>query len=217
MKLSWQWVILAGALALAAGVGLSLNGQADERPLVSALWYEQARPLPEVELKDHSGGVFTNKQFKGRWTLMFLGYTSCPDVCPTTMADLARAYPKLQVHLTKSPLQVVLMSVDPGRDSQQKLADYVGFFNPEFYAITGEHSQLYKLSQSLGLMYVLVDNPNPDGTGEDYLVDHSADIVLINPEGAVEAVFRPEGGVGEIRKVSMNRLMEDYPVITGVQ
>ncbi|GAA4894796.1 SCO family protein [Ferrimonas pelagia] len=214
MTLRWQWIILAGALALAAGVGVALQAPS-ERPLVSALWLQTPRPLVPFELSDHSTGRFTNAQLQGRWTLLFLGYTSCPDVCPTTMADLARAYNGLKNVMTSAPLQVVLMSVDPGRDSLDKLASYVRFFDPDFTAITGEHGQLYQLSQSLGLVYALVDNPNGDGSGEDYLVDHAADIVLINPDGELEAIFRPEGGVGEIRRVSMDRLTADYPVITG--
>ncbi|GAA5192945.1 SCO family protein [Ferrimonas gelatinilytica] len=214
MTLRWQWLILVGLLALAAGLGVALQREAPARPLVSALWLENPRPLPPFELVSQSKGQFTNEQLEGRWTLLFMGFTACPDVCPTTLSDLARVYDTLRVELTEAPLQVVLMSVDPGRDSPDRLASYIRFFNPEFKAITGDHGQLYQLSQALGLVYQLVDNPNGDGSGEDYLVDHSADIVLINPDGELEAIFRPEGGVGEIRRVSMARLKADYPVIT---
>lgn len=210
MKASTQWIVLLGLVALVAGLSLSLKGPAP-RPEVSALWLEQARPLPEFSLTDHNGQPFDRARLEGQWSLFFVGYTSCPDVCPTTMSDLARVYPKLEKRLGKKPVQVVLLSVDPGRDDPEKLGQYVEFFRPGFMAVTGEHAQLFPFTQSLGLVYALVDNPN----GGEYLVDHSADLVLINPEGAIEAFFRPSGELGTLRKVSMAQLEQDLPVIIG--
>ncbi len=208
MKASSQWIILLGLVALLAGVSLSMKGPAP-RPTVSALWLEQPRPLPEFALIDQQGQRFDRARLEGRWSLIFVGYTSCPDVCPTTMADLARVYPKLEQALGADPVQVILLSVDPARDPPEKLGQYVEFFRPGFLAVTGDHAQLYPFTQSLGLVYALVDNPS----GGEYLVDHSADLVLINPEGAIEAFFRPSGELGTLRKVSMAQLEQDLPVI----
>ncbi|MBY6187878.1 SCO family protein [Marinobacter hydrocarbonoclasticus] len=210
MKASTQWIILLGLVAMVAGVSLSLQGPTP-RPQVSALWLEQPRILPDFTLTDHRGQVFDRSRLEGQWSLIFVGYTSCPDVCPTTMSDLARVYPKLENALGDDPVQVVLLSVDPARDDPKKLGQYVEFFRPGFVAVTAEHAQLYPFTQSLGLVYALVDNPN----GGEYLVDHSADLVLINPEGAVEAFFRPTGELGTLRKVSMAQLEQDLPVILG--
>ncbi|MBY5994033.1 SCO family protein [Ferrimonas balearica] len=208
MKAATQWIVLFGIVALVAGLSLGLQGPAP-RPQVSALWLEHPRPLPEFTLTDHRGERFDRSRLEGQWSLIFVGYTSCPDVCPTTMADLARVYPKLEASLEADAVQVVLLSVDPGRDSPEKLGQYVEFFRPGFQAVTGEHAQLYPFTQALGLVYALVDNPN----GGEYLVDHSADLVLINPQGQVEAFFRPAGELGTIRKVSMAQVAADLPVI----
>lgn len=208
MKASSQWIILLGLVALMAGLSFSLQDVAP-RPTVSALWLEQPRALPEFALTDHQGRPFDRARLEGRWSLIFVGYTSCPDVCPTTMSDLARVYPKLERSLGDDPVQVILLSVDPARDAPEKLGQYVEFFRPGFQAVTGDHAQLYPFTQSLGLVYALVDNPN----GGEYLVDHSADLVLINPRGEIEAFFRPTGELGTLRKVSMAQLEHDLPVI----
>ncbi|SDK15539.1 protein SCO1/2 [Ferrimonas sediminum] len=192
------------AVALLAGLFLAWSGQ--QPPRVSALWLPEPRELVAFELTDDLGQPYGNDSLRGHWTLLFMGFTSCPDVCPSTMARLASAYPPLAQQLN---LQVVLMSVDPQRDSSDRLHQYVGYFNPAFRAVTGEHSQLFALSRSLGLMYAMVDSDGADG----YSVDHSADIVLINPQGQLEAIFRPQGGVGALRLVSMAHLKADLPAI----
>ncbi|TKB47661.1 SCO family protein [Ferrimonas sediminicola] len=175
-------------------------------PQVAALWLPESRPLALFELTDDRGRAFNNVSLQGQWTLLFMGYTSCPDVCPGTLARLASAYPQLARSL---PLQVVLLSVDPRRDSTERLHQYVTYFNSEFRAVTGTHDQLYALSRSLGLVYAMAESDGADG----YSVDHSADIALINPRGELEALFRPQGGVGELRLVSMRHIIDDLPKI----
>lgn len=204
MTLRGILLALLALIALSAGVWWSL--QAKQRPEVEALWLQQPRPLAQVELQDQHEGGFGSEQLQGQWTLLFMGYTSCPDICPTTMADLARLYPTLAI----DNLQVVMLSVDPQRDEPQRLQNYVRFFHPDFKAVTGEHSQLHPFSQSLGLVYALVDSP----TGGEYMVDHSADIVLINPLGELEAIFRPQGELGQLRTVPMAQLARELPLIT---
>ncbi|QIZ78395.1 SCO family protein [Ferrimonas lipolytica] len=208
MNLRTLLVLLAAIGALIVGVWVSWqqSQQIQPRPQVSALWLQQPRSLAAVTLTDNNGQPFGQQQLAGKWTLMFVGYTSCPDVCPTTMSDLARLYPRV----AQLDLQVVLLSVDPQRDQPSKLNSYVQFFNPNFKAVTGPHTELYPFTQSLGLVYALVDSPS----GSDYLVDHSADIVLINPQGQLEAIFRPQGELGQVRTVSMQDLAQDLPNIT---
>ncbi|WP_028116465.1 SCO family protein [Ferrimonas senticii] len=208
MNLRTLLLVSAALIALLAGIGIAVLGQ--QRPSVEALWLKQPRPLVEVTLQDQLREPFGQAQLQGKWTLLFIGYTSCPDICPTTMADLARLYPKLAM----DNLQVVMLSADPVRDTPDRLDEYIYHFEPSFKGVTGEHSQLYPFTQSLGLVYALVDSP----TGGDYLVDHSADIVLINPQGQLEAIFRPQDlGPGQLRTVSMAQIERELPKIVDYQ
>ncbi|WP_028109391.1 SCO family protein [Ferrimonas futtsuensis] len=195
------------AIALVAlGAGAMLALWSSKPPEVSALWLPEPRPLAPFELTDDMGRPFSNDSLQGQWTLLFMGFTSCPDVCPGTMARLASGYDELSQAV---PLQVVLLSVDPQRDTAERLHQYVTYFNPQFRGITGPHDQLYALSRSMGLVYAMVESDGADG----YSVDHSADIALINPRGELEALFRPQGGPGELRLVSMGHIREDLPKI----
>ncbi|TKB56250.1 SCO family protein [Ferrimonas aestuarii] len=203
VNLRWLYALVAVA-ALATGMTLSLSSS--EQPKVSALWLPEPRLIKDFQLVDEQGQAFTQAQLTGQWTLLFMGFTSCPDVCPSTLARLTSIYPAVSKDM---PVQVVLLSVDPQRDQGQKLKDYIQYFNPEFKAVTGEHAQLYALSRNLGLVYAMVDLPD----GQGYSVDHSADIVLINPQGQLEAIFRPQGEPGELRLVSVAQMKQDLPII----
>lgn len=150
--------------------------------LLTSYIYPQQRPLSPFVLTDQRGNPFTNAQLKDKWSLFFVGYTSCPDVCPTTMGKLAAAYQQLEGVVD---LQVIFLSADPARDTQQKLYDYINFFNPNFIAVTAPHAQLLPLTRELGFVYTMV------GDGENYQVDHSASMVLISPDGTRVATVKP--------------------------
>ncbi len=202
------------AMGLAAGVTYYLADKGLSRPEVQALWLQQPRPLAPVVLWDDQQQPFGTAQLQGHWTLLFMGYTSCPDICPMTLTDLAQAMPTL----AREDLQVVMLSVDPERDDISTLHRYVNFFDPTFKAVTGEHSALHPFSQSLGLVYAMV-TPEPTQASQ-YWVDHSADIVLINPDGQLEAVFRPTHPPfdplnPQIPTVSMAQLALELPLIIG--
>ena len=133
-----------------------------------ALYYQQPRSINAFELTDHQGKAFTKTQLKDKWSWVFFGYTSCPDVCPTTLQELNFVYDDLKAI---ADTQVLLVSVDPKRDSQEKLAQYIAYFNPEFKALSADHSVLFPFARNMGLMYAIT------GTGDDkdedsYLVDH---------------------------------------------
>ncbi|WOH36793.1 SCO family protein [Thalassotalea fonticola] len=151
-----------------------------------ALMYQQPRTIPGFELTDHHGNAFTNEQLKGKWTLFFFGYTSCPDVCPVTLQELNYIYPQLK-EITANNVQVALVTADPKRDTQVKLNSYIRYFNEEFFALRAGHEVLFPFARSLGLMYGIVE----DTSDEYYLVNHSASIVLTNPHGQIQAIFKP--------------------------
>jgi protein SCO1/2 len=171
--------------------------------------YPEPRALSPFTLTDHNGNTFTNASFEGKWSLVFVGYTFCPDICPTTMAELNSIYPQLQALESEEPIRVVFVSVDPKRDSINRLSEYVSYFNKEFVAVTGEHKALFPFVRNLGMMYAIADstdNPN-------YLVDHSASVVLIDPQARVTGRFKPRREPGKLSISDSQQILEDMPVI----
>jgi protein SCO1/2 len=179
-------------IALAAIVGgvLSASQLFKARPVepegLQASYLPGGKPLPAFELLDHHDRPFDKQRLKGHWTFVFFGYTYCPDACPMALATLNAVIENLQDQGLNQPPQVVMVSVDPARDTTERLAAYVPYFNPAFIGATGTDEELVKLTRDLGIIYV-VREPAPGGSG--YLVDHSTAILLINPEGELQAVF----------------------------
>ena len=197
-------------LALAVGVVMALYispPKSDQPEFINL--YPQARALPEFSLVDHKGEEFDLSRFKQHWSLVFVGYTFCPDICPTTLAELKGIYPQLQQIPSTHPIQVVFLSVDPKRDNTARLNEYIQFFNPEFTAISGNHDQLFPLVRAMGMMYSIsesTDNPN-------YLVDHSSSVVLVNPLAQVIGRFKPEFKVGELAISDGQKILMDMPIL----
>ena len=184
---------------------------------VKQVQYFQPYPTPRTvapfSLLDAHEAPFTEENLKGQWTLLFLGYTFCPDICPTTMAELNGIYPQLQALDTTYPIKVVFVSVDPKRDTPARLNDYVRYFNKDFIGLTGEHKDLFPFARSLGMMYAIAestDNPN-------YLVDHSASVVLVNPTGEVLGRFKPKREIGTLSISDAQQILADMPVITSTK
>jgi len=199
-------VILAVAAAL---VGAFSFKQLTKLPLPEhALYYQQPREVKTFELTDHKGQVFGKDQLKGKWSLVFFGYTSCPDVCPTTLQNLGFIYDDLKAVAKNS--QVLLVTVDPLRDTQEKLSQYIAYFNPEFIALRAGHEVLFPFARNMGLMYSISEDK------EDYLVDHSASLVLINPDGKITAIFKPEQAVGKVPSIDSDKLLSDFQKIVNL-
>lgn len=209
-------ILVAVALLTALGAGLlSFQYLQQHQQPEHALVYPKARDLTEFTLVSHQGQPLTRQQLRGQWTLAFVGYTFCPDICPMTMATLTGAYPSLQAMLPQGQkLAIWFISADPQRDTVSALANYVGYFEqPAITGLTAEHDKLFPFVRDLGLMYAISST-----TETDYLVDHSASIVLINPQGQVAAVFKPEMKVGEVPLVTKAMLLADFPkVLTQLQ
>lgn len=202
-------VAVAMITALAGGVFSFQFFQKIQQP-EHALVYPKARNLTEFTLVSHQGQPLTRQQLQGQWTLAFVGYTFCPDICPMTMATLTGAYQDLQAMLPQGQkLRIWFISADPQRDTVSALANYVGYFEqPAITGLTAEHDKLFPFVRDLGLMYAISSTTEPD-----YLVDHSASIVLINPQGQVAAVFKPEMKVGEVPLVTKAMLLADFPKV----
>lgn len=197
-------VTVVALIALVAGVVIYNNLP---KPQPKALVYDPPRTLQPFVLESSLGHNVSNANLEGQWTLLFTGYTFCPDICPTTMADLRQVLPKLKQY-TDTPVKVWMISVDPQRDNVKRVSDYAGFFGDEFVGIRAEHPQLYPFVNDLGLMYSI-----PEEGETDYLVNHSAAIVLVNPAGHRQAIFKAEHVIGEIPTVSMEQLATDFSII----
>ncbi|MBW8191242.1 SCO family protein [Neiella marina] len=171
----------------------------------SLVVYQPQRELQPFHLTDHHQQEVNRERLQGSWTLVFLGYTFCPDICPMTLAMLNGVYPKL-AEASDLPVTVLFVSADPQRDDSARLASYLEYFNPAFVAATAPHSDLFPFTRNLGLAYALYDGNNSDA----YLVDHSASIVLINPAGHIHGVFKPVPVAGELPTVKASQLLEDF-------
>lgn len=166
-------------------------------------YYPAGRDINPFTLTDADAQPFTPANLTGHWSFLFIGYTYCPDVCPTTLADLRSVYPALKKIAPTS--QVVFISADPQRDTAERLKSYVAFFQPEFKAATASHADLFPFVRNLGLIYSIADQGE-----KDYLIDHSASIVLVNPQGQLQAIFRPDSAPGQVPHVVMKTLVSDF-------
>lgn len=199
-------IIALGLILLAIGGGVAYQKMQTE-PMVLATSYvfEQQRALAPFTSADQYGNTFNNQSLQGKWSLFFIGYTACPDVCPTTLNKLAAAYPQLQ-KIAKN-IQVVFVSADPKRDTQAKRLDYINFFNQDFIAVTAQHADLFPFSRDLGFVYAMV------GDGSDYQVDHSASYVLVSPRVEKIAVFKPKPQPGQLAQILNAELIADFEKI----
>lgn len=162
---------------------------------------QQRRALPEFALQGDNGQPLTKAALQGHWTLVFPGYTSCPDVCPTTLALLKALDAKLRAE-GATPPQMLFLSVDPGRDTPQRLAQYVHYFNPAFTAATAQEPQLADFTRALGIAYTRV----PSSSAGGYTMDHTAALVLIDPQARLTAFFTPPHKI-EVMASDLQRLM----------
>jgi protein SCO1/2 len=172
---------IAVLLAVAVGVSFALYERAaNPLTLQSGTALAEPRPLPQFALVDQAGRPFDRARFEGRWSLLFTGFTHCPDVCPTTLARMA----ELRRLVGRDDLQFVFVSVDPERDTPEAVGRYLAHFDPALVGATGARAEMERFTSGLGLAQVR----NP-GTGDDYTVDHSTALVLINPEARLAGYF----------------------------
>ena len=176
-------VAIAGGMFVSRAL-LDRGDTAAQADLVRGTLLEPARPLPPMDLVDHDGATFDAARLRGRWSLLFFGFTNCPDVCPMTLALLAQVEKSLADLPVEDRPHVVLMSVDPKRDTPQQLATYVKHFSPSFVGTTGTPEAVESFTRQLGVPVAIhmLD-------GGAYTVDHSATIFLINPNAELRAVF----------------------------
>lgn len=180
-KLAWGPVV--GVLLLLSAIG-------------SVTWLHQ-RQSPLVGrsfdlINSRSGRSVSDQDFRGKWLLVFFGYTHCPDVCPTTMGEIADTLTKLGPLADR--VQPLFITLDPKRDTQQVLADYAAAFDPRILGLTGSPDQIAAAARGYGVYFAARE------AGDDYSIDHSAAMYLMRPDGAYEKSFLSTESSTEIAK-----------------
>jgi protein SCO1 len=180
MRAASIWIAVCAAIAV--GLGTALHQWLNEPVMLrTGTALPDPRPLGQLSLVDQAGQPFRREDLEGRWSLVFTGFTHCPDVCPTTLALMA----ELHRRLARKDLQFVFVSVDPARDTPGVLARYLAHFDAAFTGATGTRAQVERFTSALGLAQVR----NP-GVGDEYTVDHSTALVLIDPEARIAGYFQ---------------------------
>lgn len=168
--------LLSVFLALWMAFGLVACGKPDS-PFLGTDISADAFGGP-LKLVDFDGKPRSLADFRGRWVMLFFGYTHCPDVCPTTLKDSADALRLLTPEQARQ-VQVIFVSVDPARDTGAMLKPFVTYFHPDFLALTGSPAALKKAADDFRIVY----RQQPYGDGSRYLIDHTAGSYVIDPNG----------------------------------
>jgi protein SCO1/2 len=183
MRLRNLFVAIALALTALAGAYVASRTEAPATPL-SALVLPASNPVPEFSLLDQEGESVDQSVFQGQWDLVFFGFTHCPDICPATLQVLATAKKALADDGRPVLPRIVLVSVDPERDTPAILAEYVGYFGEDNLGLTGSLDEIRKLTDGLGIYF-----EKQAANGENYVVDHSAAVLVIDPDGGFHSLF----------------------------
>ncbi len=199
-------IILLALTALAAGVLLSqslkkpdnvVNNSLAQTKIPGLLWPNPKQITP-FQLINQNAKTFDLESLKGHWSMIFFGYIHCPDICPTTMTLMNSIVNELSEEKQPTP-QIIFVTVDPERDTQKHLAEYVTYFNPVFIGLTGSEENIAGLTKQIGILSMKISNK--DSTDEsEYLMDHSASILLIGPKARLIGIFSAPHSKADIKQ-----------------
>ncbi len=178
--------------------------------LTTGTFFTPSRELPDFSLIDQQGRVFGSANLRGRWSLLFFGYTNCPDLCPTTLTTLAAMQKRLRA--AKAPVlpQVIFVSVDAKRDTPSQMATYVPYFDPEFIGLTAaDQPSIEAVAKKLGVAVII-----RPASGGNYTVDHSGAIFVVDPGGRLTAILSGPFGV-ETLQGDFQRIVAASGVLAG--
>ncbi len=181
-------VIAVALLALLLGLWTrhNLQPKSVQPTLLTATVFNQPRSISPFQLTDDNGQAFTLENLKGHYSLLFFGFTHCPDLCPTALSTLNQTYKKLASQPNLPLPQIVFISVDPEQDTPAVIKTYLSSFNSAFLGATGSKQQLDTLTQEMSVLYARVAQA---GDAAHYTIDHSGTIIIINPQGEFYGVF----------------------------
>ena len=177
-------LLVSGLVVLAAVIGVlvAMHQQQEAEPAIPGLLWPEPKTLAPFTTVDHENNPFTLADLRGKWSLLFFGFTHCPDICPVTLAVMDKAHSQLD---QAGDVQFALVTVDPDRDTSERLEQYLSSFNPEFIGLSGSAEQIAGLTGQIGLPYFL-DKTQDE---ENYLVDHGASLFMIDPLGRLVGIF----------------------------
>ena len=199
------WIVLV-VLAMAIGVKVAIHQLAAQPPLNSAQLLPVPKVLKDLKLEKNKTAIFTEADFIGHWNLIFFGFTSCPDFCPLELQKLGKL---LQLSLQNKqlqspfPLRVIFISLDPERDTPEKIKAYTAFFHPQILGLSSSNVELVKVAHFFGSDYsrkvtvagaalnIPAGIDMPANVENNYQVDHSARIYIVNPQAAYVGSFAP--------------------------
>ena len=172
----------------------------DKKPeLITGKFLSQPLPIKPFSLINQYQEDFNKEDLQNKWSILFFGYTNCPDVCPTTIYKLSEIQKKIaQKKELNDQLQVILITLDPKRDSVTRLREYLAFFGPSLIGLTGNDSEISKITSNLSVYFEQV------GEEKQYDFNHTASIFLIGPEGTVIASFSPASKSEELTQDILN-------------
>jgi protein SCO1/2 len=184
---SYFLFILIAVVAIGSGllVQNAKSPPAEQPEFKKMILLPTKKALVDIDFTDHHGQKFALEQFQGKWSILFFGFTNCPDVCPTTMQTLKQVKSDLSKAGVWHNYQVIMVSVDPERDTTERLANYVPYFDPDFIGISGPVESTTSFAKNLGILF-FKDKETAD---QVYDVDHGAAIILVNPEGQYAGVI----------------------------
>lgn len=203
LKIELVFIVLLSLLLSACDGAVTENEKNKskfQQPFKTMLVYPKKNTISDFKLVLPDLAVFNQNNLRGKWSLLFIGYTNCPDVCPTTLTDLTNIYNKIAANLQEQT-QVIFLSVDPERDTPEHLGQYISYFNDDFVAITGDKLEIDKLVRTLGGVYAVNKSE-----GDFYTVDHSARIFLINPLGQRYGMVTSEAMLNKDRTLLVKEL-----------
>lgn len=195
-----KFIAFLVAVAAVAVVAWLIADAFDEpRQVEFATVLAEPRPLPEFSLVDHGGRTFDAARLRGHTTLLFFGFTHCPDICPATLSQLTAARRQLAASGGGALPQIVLVTVDPARDTPEVLASYVGYFGEGVTGVTGTADQIRALAEPLGIHF------EKSPLGDDYTMSHSTAVLVVGPDASLTALFSSPHDV--------SALVHDLPVL----
>ena len=204
-------LIVVASIALLAGLWLGFltdQKKTATPPEIYGTLLPVAKTLTTFHLLNQNNQAFTVQNLRDNWSLIFVGYTHCPDICPTTLTSLQQTMELMQTQAIAFP-KVIFISVDPERDTPDVLAKYVSYFNKDFIGVTGSDTELKNITAQLAVYYRKAAGSSGDISNQDYLMDHSAALMLINPQGELQAFLTAPHIPAQISE-SIKRSMQYY-------
>ena len=171
----------------------SLPSLLEKKPsLITGKILVRPMEIDNFELIDQNNEAFNKKSLEGGWTVLFFGYTNCPDVCPTTIYKLAEIKNGIKEDLPSANFNTVLVTLDPDRDSTERLDEYIGYFDETMLGVTGTYENIQSFTSSLSVFYQRINKE------EGYDFNHTASIFVFDKDGSLFATMSPANTVGEL-------------------